>query len=131
LYLLDTNICIDFALGRSEALRERMRQSYAKGLAISTITLAELRVGPRHPGAAPEDARRLDVLVGLLTVHAFDDAAATAYGEIARSVGVKRKSFDRLIAAHARALDLTLVTRNEADFADVARLRVENWTLPL
>ena len=35
---------------------------------------------------------------------------------------------DRLIAAHALALDLTLVTNNERDFADVPGLRIENWT---
>ncbi len=117
--MLDTNTCIDFVLARSEALRARVSRTYSKGLAISTITLGELRVGPKHPGADPEDERRLDLFVSALVVHPFDARAAEEYGRVARSVGVKRKSFDRLIAAHARALDLTLVTRNEVDFADV------------
>jgi tRNA(fMet)-specific endonuclease VapC len=129
MFLLDTNSCIDFTLGRSEALRERVRRSYRKGLAISTITLGELRVGPKHPGADPEDEKRLDVFLSTLTVHPFDERAAEEYGREARNVGVKRKSFDRLIGAHARALDLTLVTRNEADFADIPGLKIENWTL--
>jgi tRNA(fMet)-specific endonuclease VapC len=128
MFMLDTNSCIDFTLGRSDALRERIRRSYRRGLAISTITLGELRVGPKHPGADPEDERRLDVFIGTLTVHPFDERAAEEYGRVARSVGVKRMSFDRLIAAHARALDLTLVTRNESDFADVPSLRIVNWT---
>jgi tRNA(fMet)-specific endonuclease VapC len=129
MFLLDTNTCIDFVLARSDALRERLRRSYGKGLSISAITLAELRVGARHSGADPEDARRLDVFVGTITVHPFDQRAAEEYGMLARTVGVKRKSFDRLIGAHARALGLTLVTRNEADFADVPGLKIENWTL--
>ena len=129
MFLLDTNSCIDFTLGRSDALRERIRRSYRIGLAISTVTLGELRVGPKHPGADPEDERRLDLFISTLTVHSFDERAAEEYGRVARSIGVKRKSFDRLIAAHARALDLTLVTRNEADFAGVPGLRIENWTL--
>ena len=45
MYLLDTNSCIDFALARSDALRDRIRESYSLGLAISAVTLAELRVG--------------------------------------------------------------------------------------
>ena len=40
----------------------------------------------------------------------------------------KRGTFDRLIAAHALALGLTVVTNNERDFADVPGLKVENWT---
>jgi len=34
-----------------------------------------------------------------------------------------------LLAAHALALDVVIVTNNEADFADVPGLRVENWTV--
>lgn len=128
MFLLDTNTCIDFILGRSDALRARMRREYARGLAISAVTLGELRVGPKHPGAEAEDERRLDQFVATLTVHDFDRSAADEYGAVARSVGVRRNSFDRLIGAHARALGLTLVTNNEPDFADIPGLRIENWT---
>jgi tRNA(fMet)-specific endonuclease VapC len=128
MFLLDTNSCIDFTLARSDALRQRVRQSYGQGLAISTITLAELRVGARHANAGPDDARHLDLFISALRVHPFDAAAAEKYGILARDVGVRRRSFDRLIAAHALALDLTLVTNNEADFNDIPGLRVENWT---
>jgi len=55
----------------------------------------------------------------------FDTAAARQYAEL----HFRRGSFDRLIAAHALALDLTLITNNERDFADIPDLRVENWTL--
>lgn len=128
LYLLDTNVCIDFALARSDALRDRIRDAFAQGLSISAVTLAELRVGARHQGADPEDDKRLDKLVRVLALRDFDAAAAEAYGRIARQIGLKRRSFDRLIAAHAVALDLTLVTRDEVDFADVPGLKVENWS---
>ena len=128
MYLLDTNVCIDFALGRSDALRARMRTERSRGLAISTITLAELRVGTRRPDADPEDERRLELLVTVIGLYGFDGAAAETYGRLGREIGVKRKSFDRLIAAHAIALGLTLVTSNRDDFADVPGLSVENWT---
>lgn len=127
MFLLDTNVCIDFALGRDEAIRRGVERHFRSGLAISTITLAELRVGARHRGAEPKDEQRLETLVAVLAVRDFDAAAANDYGLLARQVGVKRASFDRLIAAHARSLALTLVTRNVADFADVPGLKVENW----
>lgn len=129
LFLLDTNVCIDFALARSDVLRERIRASYSQGLSISTVTLAELRVGTRHKGADPEDEKRLDALVRVLNLREFDERAAETYGRIAQQIGVKRRSFDRLIAAHAVSLGLTLVTRNGKDFANVPGLKIENWTL--
>jgi tRNA(fMet)-specific endonuclease VapC len=34
------------------------------------------------------------------------------------------------LASHARALGVTLVTNNRAEFERVGALRLENWTLP-
>lgn len=128
MYLLDTNACLDFTLARSATLKERVRENYRKGLAISSITLAELRVGAQGQHADPFDDERLDRFVGTLRLHDFDRDAAYAYGALARHIGIRRTSFDRLIAAHAVALGLILVTNNERDFADIPNLRVENWT---
>ena len=128
MYLLDTNVCLDFALARSERLRARVRAQRGRGMAISAITLAELRFGARRPDADPDDEQRLDLFVSVLPAHPFDDVAAEIYGGLGGRVHVKRLSFDRLIAAHALALDLTLVTNNERDFTDIPGLQVENWT---
>lgn len=126
--MLDTNACIDFSLGKSDRLRDRLEQAFDGGLAISAVTLAELRVGAKSPTAGQKDEQLLDVLIQAVTLLDFDAAAAERYGTIVRQVGVKRRGFDRLIAAHALSLSLTLVTNNERDFADVPGLRVENWT---
>ena len=126
--LLDTNACLDFSLARSDRLRDRLEQAFDGGLAISAVTLAELRVGARADAATSKDDRLLDTLIQTVALLEFDASAAEHYGMIVRQVGMKRRGFDRLIAAHARSRDLTLVTNNEADFADVPGLRVENWT---
>ena len=41
--------------------------------------------------------------------------------------GLPIGSLDILIVAHARSLDCTLVTNNEAEFKRVPRLRTQNW----
>jgi tRNA(fMet)-specific endonuclease VapC len=127
MFLLDTNVCIDFLLGRSEKLAERIEPVFEQ-LGISAITLGELLVGSRTSSDPAGDQRRLAVFASTIEVLPFDARAAEAYGTVVRGIGVRRKSFDRLIGAHALALGRTLVTNDERDFADIAGLKVENWT---
>lgn len=125
-YLLDTNVCIDFLKGRNALLVPRIEAAFGN-LSISAITFAELVVGSRKSQEPIEDARRVDVFATSIEVLPFDASAARAYGTITRAVGVPRKTFDLLIGAHAVSQDMTLITANEADFADIPGLRVENW----
>ena len=58
----------------------------------------------------------------------FGAAAALAYGSIrADLTGRLICANDMLIAAHAKALDLTLVTNNTREFNRVEGLKIENW----
>lgn len=120
-YLLDTNICIYLLEGRGgEAVRRRIEAAVRGTLVTSTIVQAEVMIGADRrdmPSAA-------DALFAIIPPLPFDQAAAQTYA----SLPFRRGNFDRLIAAHAISLDLTLVTNNERDFADIPGLRVENWT---
>jgi len=129
MYLLDTNICIDFVDGRNDIARRRVETGFRSGLGISSITAGELLVGARGTSDPVEDARKIERFIEVVTCHDFDEAAARSYARIAKQIGVGRKSFDRLIAAHALALGLVLVTNNVRYFADVAGLKIENWTI--
>ena len=128
--LLDTKICIDYLDSRSELARQRVREKFSSGLHVSSITEAQLRVGPRTSENPQGDAERLDRFLAILTVHSFDSRAAVIYGAMVRRIDMRRSSFDRLIAAHALALGMTLLTNNEKDFTDVPGVQVENWTRP-
>jgi tRNA(fMet)-specific endonuclease VapC len=129
MYLLDTTICIDFVDGRSEIAKQRVQAGFRIGVSISSITAGELLVGARESSDPIEDALRIERFIGVVRCHEFDEMAARSYAQIAKQIGVRRKSFDRLIAAHALALGYVLVTGNVKHFADVPGLKVENWTL--
>lgn len=121
-YLLDTNICIYATEAISEPLKAKLAQQDRGTLAISTISLAEIAIGI---AGGIDEHEGLRAFFAAVPPVPFDDAAARAYAH----VPFRRRSFDRLIAAHALALGVVLVTNNPADFADVPGLRVENWTL--
>jgi tRNA(fMet)-specific endonuclease VapC len=127
-YLLDTNACIDFLDARSERVMRRIDQEFGR-LTVSTITIAELLVGSKRSTDPEADRQRVNIFVEGVVVATFDEAAAAIYGDVVRGIGVKRKSFDRLIGIQALALGLTLVTSNGKDFADVPGLKVENWAV--
>jgi tRNA(fMet)-specific endonuclease VapC len=129
MYLLDTNICIDFIDGRSDVARRRIEAGFRSGLGMSSITAGELLVGARESSDPAEDTRRIERFIEVVPCRDFDETAARSYAVIAKQIGVRRKSLDRLIAAHALALGYVLVTNNAKHFADVPGLKVENWTV--
>jgi len=123
-FLLDTNICI-YVLADAASAAARRLEACAQGTAAtSAISYAEVMLGLSRMG--PEERERAEAFFGLLPVLPFTEAAAREYAKLP----FRRASFDRLIAAQAAALEMTLVTHNPRDFADVPGLRIENWARP-
>lgn len=121
-YLLDTNICIYLLEALSEPARRRVEAHHPGELTTSAVVFAEVARGINW---SDQDAvHSVDRLFTVVPVLPFDQNAAVTYAKLP----FKRARFDRLIAAHALALGLTLVTNNVADFADIPGLAVENWT---
>lgn len=121
-YLLDSNALISIGLDSDDTLSARAADCDEGDIVTSAIVLAEVLHGSER--GKPPPLKVLALMTEEIPVLPFDDRAANAYA----SVAFKRASYDRLIAAHALSLGLTVVTDNEADFADVPGLRVENWT---
>lgn len=130
-YMLDTNICIYLMKHQPPEVAKRFAQCFVGDVVISAITLAELEYGVSCSGAAQAPNRlALDSLLEDIVASPFEGSAAKAYGPVRWATRErKRDALDKLIAAHAIALDATLVTNNEADFADYPGLRVENWVI--
>jgi tRNA(fMet)-specific endonuclease VapC len=122
-FMLDSNVVVAVALAAGEAIRRRMAEYAEDDFVMSSVTYAEVLHGTRRD--KPPPLSELEALIEEVPVLPFDQAAARAYS----AIPFKRASYDRLIAAHALSLGLTVITHNEKHFADVPGLKVENWTV--
>jgi len=124
--LFDTDVAIELLRGRSPELDARAAVEPAPR--ISAVTLSELTYGMlRSPRPAPEV---LTAFVSRVPALPFAAEAAARAAEVrARlaAVGTPIGHYDTLIAGHALALGVPLVTRNVREFERVAGLAVELW----
>lgn len=129
-YLLDTNICIYIAKYNPPAVRERFTKHSANELAISVITLGELRFGAEKSQAKTKALAVIEELTNLVCVEELSESAGIHYGEIRAQLqksGQIIGNSDLWLAAHARSQGWVLVTNNESEFLRVEGLAVENW----
>jgi len=129
-YMLDTNICIYYINKKPQQIKEKVHRHMLDGLCISAITLAELEHGIAKSAYPERNADELARFLSIFDVLAFDGEAATAYGKIKADLqrkGTPISPMDTLIAAHARAARLILVTNNMREFERVDGLTLENW----
>lgn len=129
-YMLDTNICIYAIKNKPEQVLKRLKSNLDKGLCISAITLAELEHGIEKSAYPEKNRAALLQFVVILDILAFDDVAAVEYGNICAYLqrkGTPIGTMDMLIAGHALAENLTLVTNNVRELERVPNLRIENW----
>jgi tRNA(fMet)-specific endonuclease VapC len=122
--MLDTNICIYLINQQPPEVVQQFSQ-YRKGeIVISAITWGELCCGIKKNGKP-----MIDALLGYLDVVSFDLQASEIFASLSMEYPNRKANFDRLIAAHAIAINVPLVTNNIADFAvyQDSGLVVENW----
>jgi tRNA(fMet)-specific endonuclease VapC len=126
-YLLDTNVVIAAARGFPGVL-DRLSALETGDAAISAFSLAETLAGVVAAQSDERLAENVALLAENLDVLPFDRAAADVYGALLRKVDMKRRrTLDRMIAAQALDLGLTLVAANTEDFDDIPGLIVEKW----
>lgn len=129
-YMLDTNICIYAMKNKPEHVLLRLKKELNSGVCISSITLAELEYGMKHSSNPAKNEQALLRFLIPLTVLPFGATAASEYGTIRtylQNNGTPIGPLDTLIAAHARAENMILVTNNVREFERVPGLEVENW----
>lgn len=128
-YVLDTNLCIRVLRDRPTFARERFNLE-ADALCISTIVLSELLHGAAKSARPGHNRVEVDRFTSRLEVLPFDAAAADHAADIRADLerrGMVIGGYDLLIAGHARAKGLVVVTGNLGEFSRVAGLRCEDW----
>ena len=129
-YMLDTNVVSHIMQGRDAQLLARLTQLSVGQVVMSSVTLAELEYGLHRKGQPVRLKNALTQVLLRMDVLPWDERVATCYGEFCSTLeaqGINLSDFDMMIAAHAVAVDATLVSRDKA-FGQVGdRLRLEVW----
>ncbi len=129
-YMLDTNIIAYAKNRRPESVLRRLMACKPEDVCISSITLAELEFGTYNSSKPQQNRLALMTFLASIAIMPFDEDAAREYGWIRADLtrkGTLIGANDLLIAAHAKALGLTLVTNNTREFERVEGLSIENW----
>jgi tRNA(fMet)-specific endonuclease VapC len=128
MFLLDWNVLSDIARNPGGQAAHRFKASHDK-CATSIIVAGEIRYGiAKRPDV--RGSIRSGQLLERLPVLPSEPPAERHCGQLRAALerlGTPISANDMLIAAHALALDCTLVTANEREFRRVPGLRVENW----
>ena len=129
-YLLDTNSLSQLVNDPNGICAARIWERTADSF-TSVIVAAEVRFGLANNPC--ERLRQLvDVVIGTINIEPWDRPADIHYARIRwllKKAGTPIGANDLFIAAHALALDATLVTANEREFRRVPGLKVENWSV--
>ncbi|WP_206517764.1 type II toxin-antitoxin system VapC family toxin [Sphingobium algorifonticola] len=127
--MLDTNIVSELARNPQGIVAQHIANVGPESICVSIVTAAELRYGCAKKGS-PRLLAQIEAILGSLSVLALDVPADTEYGGIRAELEAAGKPIgpnDLFIAAHAYALDATLVTANISEFSRVRALKLENW----
>ena len=130
-FMLDTDICIYAMKQKPEKVIAALRRNEAKGICLSSVTVAELWFGVNKSGSRKNELA-LEQFLSTFELLPFDQRVAKVYGgvrEKLESMGKPIGPLDTQIAAHALTLNLTLVTNNVNEFKRVEGLKLENWAI--
>jgi tRNA(fMet)-specific endonuclease VapC len=129
LFMLDADT-VSHYLRNQGSVASRLSAHKPSEVCMSSITLGELRFGA-DKRRSRRIHRMIDTFAASVAALPFDSAAAAMFGKVRANLvsrGTPIGTLDTLIAAHALALDVTLVTNNTRHYARVHGLRTENWS---
>jgi tRNA(fMet)-specific endonuclease VapC len=128
--MLDTNICIYIIKKKTKKILRAVQQKRGFGLAISSITLAELEYANENSMYKERNKVALIEFLTIIDIKQFDEKAAQEHGKVKKELKEKKcliGPFDMLIGAHAKSLNMTLVTNNTQEFERISELKIEDW----
>ena len=129
LYLLDTNILSDLVRRPQGRVAKRIAREGERSICTSIVVASELRFGAEKLGSQRLTAQ-LEVILSTLDILPLEEPADRHYARLRWHLEQRGSPIgpnDLLIAAHALALDCTVVTANDREFTRVPGLKVVNW----
>ena len=127
--MLDTNIVIYTIKNRPKQVREAFKQ-HENQMCISAVTRGELIYGAERSSQPERNLADIAGLIARLEVAPFEEHASEHFGQLRAElyrIGQPIGPYDMMIAGHARAMGLILVSNNLKEFERVPGLRLENW----
>jgi len=127
--LLDTNILSDLVRNPQGLVAARIAKAGEDSVCTSVIVAAEIRYGAAKSNSASL-AQRIDLILSAVEILPLETPADDHYAAIRHHLtrqGILIGPNDLLIAAHALANNLTVVTANVGEFSRVPGLKVEDW----
>ena len=128
-YLLDTNILSDLVRNPAGRIAQRIASVGEDTVCTSLVVSAVIRFGAFKKGSKRLSSQ-LEAVLSALDILPLKEPIDERYARLRLALeraGTPIGGNEMLIAAHAMALGLTLVTANEREFSRVPGLAVENW----
>ena len=128
--MLDTNICIYIIKNKPLSVKKRFLEFKIGELCLSSITLSELYFGAYKSNQVEKNLKAIENFLIPFEIVDFDYKASIEYGKIRAELEKKGSvigNMDMQIAAHAKSLNLPLVTNNIKEFQRVDGLKIDNW----
>ena len=128
-FLLDTNILSDLVRRPQGKIAQGIAREGEKSICTSIVVAAELRFGAQKSGSE-RLTTQIEVILSAIETLPLEEPADLQYAKLRKYLEARGTPIgpnDMLIAAHALALDCTVVTANDREFSCVPGLKVENW----
>lgn len=128
-YLLDTNILSDLIRHPSGAVAKHIARVGERSVCTSIIVASELRFGALKK-ASTRLTQQLNAVLDVISILPLETPVDEHYGRIRIDLEQQGRPIgpnDLLIASHAQALGLTVVSANVSEFKRVPGLVIENW----
>jgi tRNA(fMet)-specific endonuclease VapC len=131
-YLLDTN-AVSALMKATPAVVDRLAGTNRAEVAMPQPVVAEIAFGIErlpHSKRRAELQQRFDLVCAEIARAEWTDEISQAYGRIKAMLerrGQRIEDFDAAIAAHAMALDATLVTANLGHMTRIPGVKIEDW----
>ncbi len=129
-YLLDTNICIYLIKKQDKHVLSKFQNLEIGDVGISSVTLSELLYGVYKSEHIQKNHAALNEFISPLEIMPYEEEASLHYGMLRAHLekrGTLIGQLDLMIAAHAKSLNVILVTNYKREFMRVPELLIENW----